>query len=313
MPSQDRLLRFRPLSVVDVPFQVLENAYWRPQAAKLHGRHKETLAAVSDTRAKQIYEKLQVAWRLEETWINHALNALLLALPADGLGKLLGDIWGGHPVAAPGVAKIDSAGIASITGDPDFVVVGSEICVLGESKVAAQPTSHRYGFQQFTKYQLLGSMVSCARDPAFRREPKHVVVVPDLDPSHFCDDHDQWRPRLEGSRLVFDPAGLDVRDRRSRYRDYKSWRAFLRETLLDKRVMKRCELEPDMVDQLFAEGTVVPIPTYVVRWSELMSSVRSSSAKASGLSRAATTLEELAYGPNGDPLDRFVATKVTFL
>jgi hypothetical protein len=95
MALERRNLGFAALTIADVPFQVLENAFWRPQAAKLHGKHKDTLTRISDELAARTYEKLRLAWQQEETWINHALNALMLALPDDVLGEILGKSCGG--------------------------------------------------------------------------------------------------------------------------------------------------------------------------------------------------------------------------
>lgn len=95
-------LHFTPVTVADVPFQVLDNAYWRPQAAKLHGKHKDSLAADPHAVAEKTYQKLAGSWRKEETWINHALNALLSALPEAVLATLVAELCGGMEVDEAG-------------------------------------------------------------------------------------------------------------------------------------------------------------------------------------------------------------------
>lgn len=319
MTPRTRLLRFEPLTVVDLPFEVLENAFWRPQAAKLHGKHKESLAAISNETAKKSYQKLRVAWRREETWINHALNALLASIPDVLLGGLIGELCGGIALDAPHLAKLDAGGIPSITGAPDFVVMGRTTCILGESKVAAHAASQRYDFQQFTKYQMLGAILACARDPAIKRDPAHLIVVPDAEPRSFCADHGQWRPQVHGRRIAVEPDSIDVRDAKGRFRDFATWRTFVRDTLLDKRVLKRCDLDGDKLARLTAVESPILVPTYVVTWADLMGSVRAVSETEGfrNLGHAANKLEGMAYGAaadamKGDRLDKFVAGKVIF-
>jgi hypothetical protein len=220
----------------------------------------------------------------------------------------------GEPVTAPVLTKLDSGGIAALTGDPDFVAVGDRECILGESKVAARPDSARYSFQQFTKYQFLGAMLACARDPAVRRRPKHLLVAPHLDPSLFCGDVAQWRPELEGRRLVVRPRSLAVKDSKRRFATYAEWQDWMRRTLLSERVMSRCDLDPGRVEGLFASSDF-PVETCVVRWSALLDSVRvwAVQARVRSVADGASRLLQLAYGPHGDPQDRFVAGSVKIM
>ena len=311
MPTSSRQLRFEPLTVVDLPFQVLENAFWRPQAAKLHGHHRDSLTSLPSAAGEKTYQRLRAAWPREETWINHALNALLASVPDAALGRMMGDLCGGIPLDAPQLVQLDAGGIASTTGAPDFVLFAEQTCILGESKVDAQPTSARYDFQQFTKYQMLGAIIACARAPAIKRHPAHLLVVPELDPRTFCTDAEQWAPRLDDHRLVVDPLNMKLRDRKARFRDFETWRAFVRRTLLENRVLRRCDLDPAEVERLLAADTPVLVPSYIVTWTELMRAVRvlSEPAGLRNLTRAATKLEALAYGPFGPRIDKFV-TKV---
>ncbi len=311
MPTKSRQLLFQPLTVVDLPFQVLENAFWRPQAAKLHGDHRDSLASISSAAGEKTYQKLRAAWALEETWINHALNALLASVPDGALARLMGGLCGGIPLDAPQLVRLDAGGIASTTGAPDFVLLGEQTCILGECKVDAQPSSARYDFQQFTKYQMLGAILACARAPAIKRQPVHLLVAPELDPATFCRDHQQWRPRLDDHRLVVDPSTMEMRDRKARFRDFEAWRSFVRKTLLEDRVLRRCDLDPAEVERLTAADSPVLVPTYVVTWTELMAAVRALAEPAGlrNLARAATKLDALAYGPFGPRIDKFV-TKV---
>ena len=235
------------------------------------------------------------------------------------LGGLIGELCGGIALDAPHLAKLDAGGIPSITGAPDFVVIGRTTCILGESKVAAHAASQRYDFQQFTKYQMLGAILACARDPAIKRDPAHLIVVPDAEPRSFCADHGQWRRQVHGRRIAVEPDSIDVRDAKGRFRDFATWRTFVRDTLLDKRVLKRCG--PRWRQARAPHGCRVADTgsDLVVTWADLMGSVRAVSATEGfrNLGHAANKLEGMAYGAaadamKGDRLDKFVAGKVIF-
>lgn len=302
MKPEPRCLRFDPYTVVDAPFQVLENAFWRPQAAKLAPKHRASLAESSKGAGTKTYEHLRAAWRREETWINHALNALLASMPDAMLGRFLGDLCNGTRLDASQVSLMDSGGMASLTGAPDFVVMGTRTCVLGESKVAAHSASHRYSFGQFTKYQMLGAMLTCARDPKMRRSVVHLILSPEPHPEKFCSDRDQWHPDVADARIRIDARKLVLRDPKGRFRDFPSWRAFVRDTLLDRRVNTRCELDRERIETLMRCDSPTLIPTYVATWGQAMSAVRTL-AQANGfssLAQGASKLEQAAYGLEGD-------------
>ena len=191
-----------------------------------------------------------------------------------------------------------SGGIPGITGAPDFILRGAEGCLLGESKVSALPTSCGYTFGQFTKYMTLGAILECARETKIRRRAYHVIVVPEAKPEAFCDDYKRWRPSVDAGRLVVNAADLFPQDRKGRFRDFTTWRAFLRNTLLSERVRSRCEIDESAVARLVTSETPVVIPTYVVTWAHLMQRVRAEcdAQGLRGLALAATRLEAWAYG-----------------
>lgn len=290
-------LRFVPQSVAHVPFRVLENAFWRPQAAKLSGKHKDSLHAISDVRATKMWQRLWRAWAREETWINHALNALLLSLPDEALSSVMNELTGGGLIKQPHVAKIETAGIAGLVGDPDFIVLGQHACVLGESKVQAHDKSHKYSFGQYTKYMTLGAIIASGV-PSQQRETRHLLLVPTADPKVFCSDYKQWQPRVVDRILIVDPDSIEVRDKKQRFRDYETWHSFLGKTLLGMAVQSRCSLDLKAVERVLAGDRPEVVPTYVATWSEMAAAI-GSAAKAIGHSsaaEAAATLERLSNG-----------------
>ncbi len=316
-----RKLSLVPSTAAELPFQVLENAHWRPQAAKLQPEMKRKLAsAPAGTPHQGSAQRLWTAWRREETWINHSLSAVLSGIPDRSLGSLMRDLTGLEAWESPHLAKLDSGGLSGLTGDPDFIVSSADSSVLGESKVAAHAKSHRYSFEQFTKYQFLGSLLECARDPALRRSVAHLVLVPDPEPGRFSSDYKMWRPGVQDGRLIADLGDRTLIDQAERFSDLGSWREFLRRTLLDRRTQLSCEVDPERVVSLFRRNPGMPIPTFVVSWEALMVNVRSIAAelRLGNLDRATCRLESMAYGRDPDRdeaarADKFVAKSVVWM
>lgn len=289
-------VKFSPFSVVDVPFWVLEDAHWAPQAAKLHGKHQASLNALPGSADKKTYEKLRLAWTREETWINQSLNALLAALPECVTVELFRPRFDGHDARLPKVERLHSAGIASVTGDPDFIVASDRTRIFGEAKVAAHPKNHKYSFRQFTKYMMLGALTQCARAPHLRRQASHLVLVPSADPAAFCGDYSWWNPSVEDGSLVVDPARIEPRDRTWGVADAGGWRALVRRTLLSPSVRSRFDVDVAELEALLARDSPVLVPTKVITWEAFLLEARRL-CKAGGflgLASAATALGRLA-------------------
>ncbi len=292
-----RRLRFSPECLTALPFQVLESAFWRPQAAKLHGRYKASLAEIAADRVTKTPERLRVAWSREETWINHSLSTLLMALPSSLLSALMAEVIGFRCRDEAVVSRLDTP-FRKLTGFPDFVVADSAACVLGESKVAAHSKSHKYSFQQFSKYMTLGAICECATNPEISRRTAHLLLVPTLDAREFCSDWEAWRPQVKEGRLVVQAE--DVRQRSEEISEvpgnFDDWRAHLASTLLSKQVTRHSDIDERKVAQFAAVGDPVVVPTFVRTWGALLGSVRKLcvAGDMKGHARAAAMLEQLA-------------------
>src|SRR6476469_2072876 len=90
----DRKLEYRIQSLAELPFIILENAHWRPQAAKFRDKDKVELRKGRPDDAKT-YQLLRSAWVREETWINDSLCALVMGLPQGLFAELLSERLGG--------------------------------------------------------------------------------------------------------------------------------------------------------------------------------------------------------------------------
>ena len=125
-----------------------------------------------------------------------------------------------------------------------------------------------------------------------------LVHVAASSVSPICGDTDEWSPRVEDGRLIVDPRKIKVRDRKERFDDFASWKVFMAETSGSGRVKQHCPQDSDAVTALLASTTPVLIPTFVVTYSDLLTSIRSRCARAKmgGHVRATEVLEQLAYG-----------------
>lgn len=277
---------------------VLENAYWRPQAAKLHGKHKDSLGAVTAPEAEKGYQKARIAWAREETWINYSLNALFMGMPSELVRLVIAQFTGGFQLMDPQVASLGSGGLSALTGDPDLILVDGPRCVLIESKVAAHPKSHRYSFEQLTKYMTLAKMCELASRGDRPRSFVHLIVAPSLDPKVFCGDAEQWEPSVESGELTVDPIRVRPADRFERFHDFPSWRRWLVGALASRKVQARCGVDEALLRKVESCSTPLLAPTWVVTWDELLGGVvsRCREQGLNGHAEAADQLLALALG-----------------
>jgi hypothetical protein len=300
--KQPRTIRFIANTAVDVPFLALENVHWRPQAAKFEGKYEKDLSKLAKGMKKSRIEKLFLGWRREETWVNHALNALFLAMPPTLVATIVAETCGGPSLKGPRVAKLDYANIRGVTGDPDLIVLDDGACVLGESKVHTHDKSAKYSFQQFTKFMALGAIVGCS-SPPMRRTPVHLLIVPEADPKQFCQDYLHWKPWLQGGQLVVDPARVHFTNRNSRYQTYRAWQKYMRDTLLGKRVAANTSVDREAIETLLSRDEPTLVPTYVVTWTDLMARIQVA-AEGQGLAAVAegsmALLKMATAGMRGD-------------
>lgn len=257
----------------------------RPQAFKLNAGTEASLKRIRLDRESEPYDRLRMAWEREETWINLSLLSLLLGLPQEILGRVLGTLLGGIEFINPTLAKLESTKIRGLVGAPDVIVVDKETVALVEVKVKAQKTSHRYSFSQYKKYMALASLCQCTADKDLARRPHHLLVVPSLIPQEFCSDYQAWQPEIHNGQLHVDPR---------RIRSLKApWEAgsglwdSLCADLESRDVAKICGFESGAIKRHFADHPGAPAPTHVVTWRTFTHVVSTYCREARLLSHAA--------------------------
>lgn len=185
------MLEYKLRDPTQLPFEILEQAHWRPAEVQLCCKYKPTNAARPEFR------RLRKFWRQKEVFFNFALDALLFTLPPEDLAKF------GNSISNLGFMEARlfggySMALKKIIGVPDFLIADTERCILGEIKVSAG-----YDYQQFVKYQTFAALSRILDHLPNNFE--HVVVVQDDVECAFIKDYEKnWTPKVIGSQLQLD-------------------------------------------------------------------------------------------------------------
>ena len=162
MKQNNRKLFFEDMLLSDIPFLVLEDAYWRPQDAHLQKHFREKYKEANKKSSLKEYQRLQKFWRQRETWINYSLDCLLMASSPQLLGQVFGELAPGLSLTDPQLVKSYIPGLKADIGVPDFILKTDDNLVLGEIKTDALVNSHKYSFEQYSKFMLFSALCMCS-------------------------------------------------------------------------------------------------------------------------------------------------------
>jgi len=196
-----RFIEYQWVTLADLPFRVLDQAFYRPQSAKLWEKERAKQREAANIAGMGLSHHLKAQWHKEEVWIGHSLHALLAGMPCRVLADSIRTLCDGFAIAQPALHRLRTRGLKHLVGDPDFVLKGTDATVLGEIKVGAKKTSHRYSLQQHRKFMTHGALCSCLENNPNR--VCQLLIVPNTDPRKFCSDFERWQPELLGHSLKF--------------------------------------------------------------------------------------------------------------
>jgi hypothetical protein len=185
------MLILKRRNIAQLPFEVLEQAHWRPREMQLCCKHKPEGANTGEFR------RLRKLWRQREINFNFALDALLMCCDPSELSGFASGLSG---VDFDKTYLLDGycQQLKKIIGVPDFVLSDKNNCILGENKVSAV-----YEFTQFIKYQTFGML--CRSAPGLPNKLMHIIVVPDPSPARFLSDYGKaWSPNILNNDLILD-------------------------------------------------------------------------------------------------------------
>jgi len=264
--SSARLVTFQPVGLADLPFRVLEHAYWRPQAARVPRANRQR-GQKKDAETARII-RARRGWRREETWINDCFEAVLTSLPSHVSREWVAHVAAAFDLGKPRVVALDYAGLRSLTGKPDFALMGDDAIVLGECKVGTHRRSARYTFQQYGKYMGLAALCRCSANRRLPRQVVHLILAPTTDPRRFLNDYADWQPAVIARQLVFSPAKVRLRGGVGGATDHATWRDQLAKLLRGKAVQRNCPLDRLALDELLDQPDVPIARTFVWAWAE---------------------------------------------
>lgn len=219
-------IKLTPIHVSDLPFRVLHDAYFVPDEAQLKDKYAQWFHEENVAAGRTQYARLEGYWRTRETWINLAFQNLLLASRPVLLASVFNRLIPSARLVEPQVYSCNLADLKAHIGVPDFIVADRHTLLLGELKVGAMATSHRYSFEQYTKYMFFAAV--CKFGKAYSELParvKHLILCPEVSPSKLCADYGQWKPSVaDNMRLMVDPSKLKtkLRIQKNRISDFAS-------------------------------------------------------------------------------------------
>ena len=302
MQRKNKQLYFEERCLSDIPFLVLEDAYWRPQDAHLQKHFRGKYEEANRKGNIKEYQRLQHFWRQRETWINYSLDCLLMASSPQLLTLVIGELVPGMVLSNPRLFKSDIAGLKADIGVPDFIIKGDDSLVLGEIKTDALEKSHRYSFEQYSKFMLFAALCLCSERPEFPKNIFHVIVSPDTDVRAFCNDYEQWRPSVVSGRLNVNAGDLKIKERKGRFTDFGSWKSYLFNFLGDEPLIEQNAIAEQKIQTFRDISSPELVPTYLYSWEEFANLyVRCAEQHdCPNLAVAAKRLQSLAV-PHGTP------------
>ncbi len=277
-----RFIEYQRVTLPDLPFRVLDRAFFRPQAAKLWEKERAWQREAANSAGARLADHLRAQWHQEETWIGHSLDALLAGMTSRVLTSSIRALCDGFAIAQPALHRIRWGGLRSLIGDPDFVLKGTDATVLGEVKVGAKKTSHRYSLQQHRKFMTLGALCSLLGDDTDRA--CHLLIVADTSPRKFCSDFKRWQPEVVGHRL--------------RFRDDGKLKAHVIDVVRGEVSKDRINPARSRVESLEPLDLDEIVPTFVYSWRDFAEVMRDQ-LRALDLNEfiaSVDALESLAYG-----------------
>ena len=300
MKPNNRELYFEDRVLSDTPFLVLEDAYWRPQDAHLQKHFREKYKEANKNNSIKEYQRLQKFWRQRETWINYSLDCLLMASSPQLLSQVFGQLVPGMSLANPQLFKSDIPGLKADIGVPDFILKADDSLILGEIKTDALENSHKYSFEQYSKFMLFSALCLCSVRSDIPKNIVHVIIAPDSNVRTFCNDYEQWLPSLDSSLLSVNATELDIRDRKKRFKEFFSWKKYLLDFLEDGQLIEQNTLSKEKIQQFTDITSPELAPTYLFSWQEFCD-VYVRNAEANGvpnLAITATKIQSLAVPVN---------------
>lgn len=265
MSSADEKYRvtLREKSLANLPFRVLTQLFWRPQAFE----SQKTGQLPDDIRERKV-DQLNHRWQRQEVWVNQAVDAVFGALPPPAIGELMHTLIPAIKATPLTPYECRAGAMKRHLGVPDLFFSGEGQAVAGEIKIGATAQSGKYSFEQYTKYLSLALFLRASRRPDLPTRVAHLLVVPKLEPKTFCSDFDHWKPEIREGWLTVNPKNVRYADRKKRFDDKAGWREEVLSPMRNKKYADQNEIDAKVVAAIETSLDVDLLQTRVVTWEE---------------------------------------------
>ncbi len=258
-------LQFEKKSLPGLPFDILNNVYYRPQDAILSGSHKIVKKA-----GEMMGEVLTIERFNREIWVNFSFLNLLHGTSYEIRSKLFSRLTK-QIMITPNFCSVfrNSPPLRKYIGMPDFIVNDeSGHAIIGEIKIGARKSNHKYSFQQYTKYMHLAALCKCSSKTVLPKKITHLLILPSENLSENILDKKLWLPTVDNQLLTPNINSENI--------DMTIWKTELRNFLYKKEVTIQNELEKEKIELLMSQQTPDIVPTYVYSWIKLLEIIQES-------------------------------------
>jgi len=265
MSASDEKYRvtLREMSLANLPFRVLTQMFWRPQAFE-NTKSSQLPDAVRERKVDQLNHR----WQRQEIWVNQAVDAIFGALPPQAIGELMHTLIPAIKPTPLTPYECRTGAMKSHLGVPDLFFSGEGQAVAGEIKIGATAQNGKYSFEQYTKYLSLALFLRASRRADLPKRVIHLLVVPKLEPEKFCLDFEQWKPAIRGGWLRVNPKNVQYVDRKKRFDSKAGWLEEVLSTLRHKKYADQNEIDLKVVASIEKSLDVDLLQTRVVTWEE---------------------------------------------
>ncbi len=258
MANYTLLLKERNL--MDIPFEILMTAYWRPQDAQLKTLYK----SIHEGDTKE-YQRLRKIWKTREVWINWCLELLLQNTPSIVLSRIFNNLISMNlDESLRSYYFQNTQSLKKWTGVPDFILKDKhENIIFGEIKIAALKSNHKYSFQQYQKYMQLSALYLMLQKTKKPGNICHFLVLPTDNIADNLSDNSTWKPEVKSGILK------PFNDSHESQKLMKQFENSFRDFLSNENIAKMNNIDKDRIDETLS-SMLEKVKTHVYSWSSFL-------------------------------------------
>src|SRR5450759_1005314 len=158
MENEKYHLFLKDRDLVNLPFRVLTQMFWRPQAFNVLKSSR-----ITDASRERKIDRLNQQWQMQESWVNHSVDAIFGALPPPAIGEIINKLMPAITATSLTPYECRAGAMKRYLGVPDLFFSGDGQAIAGEIKIGAKPRNGKYSFEQYTKYLTVAVFMRASR------------------------------------------------------------------------------------------------------------------------------------------------------